>query len=316
MTYPIALILGATGNIGGAVARRLADRGWQVRALHRNPADLIARDGRFEWVRGDAMAREDVVSAARDAELIVHAVNPPGYRNWAGLVLPMIDNSIAAARAAGARILLPGTLYNFGPDVFPAIAEDAPQRPLTRKGRIRMLMEQRLEAAAAEGVPCLIVRAGDFFGSAHGNSWFSGAMIRPGRPLRRLLYPGRAGVGHQWAYVPDVAETMVRLIAKADRLPVFARYHMRGHWDPDGTRMIETLRSVAGHPVRVHRFPWWSLPVLGRFSEMFRELREMQYLWREPVRLTNDALLGVLGEEPHTPWNRAVQEALQAMNCL
>ncbi len=31
--------------------------------------------------------------------LIVHAVNPPGYRNWGQLVLPMIDNTIAAAQA-------------------------------------------------------------------------------------------------------------------------------------------------------------------------------------------------------------------------
>ncbi|MGD8690678.1 MAG: NmrA family NAD(P)-binding protein, partial [Gammaproteobacteria bacterium] len=29
-----ALVLGATGNIGGEVARRLAARGWTVRALH------------------------------------------------------------------------------------------------------------------------------------------------------------------------------------------------------------------------------------------------------------------------------------------
>lgn len=313
---PIALVLGATGNIGGAVAGRLADRGWEIRALHRDPASLAARDQRFHWIRGDAMVSRDVLNAARNASLIVHAVNPPGYRNWAGLVLPMMDNSIAAARASGARILLPGTLYNYGPDVFPTISENAPQRPLTRKGRIRVAMERRLEAAAGQGIPSLIVRAGDFFGSDHGNSWFAGAMVKPGRPLRRLLYPGEPGVGHQWAYVPDVAETMVRLAEAAHRLPAFARYHMGGHWDPDGRRMIDTLRGLASRPVRVHRFPWWSLPILGGFSEMFREMREMRYLWRQPVRLNNQALIAALGEEPHTPWDQAVKDTLHAMDCL
>ena len=50
--------------------------------------------------------------------VIVHAVNPPGYRNWCKLVLPMLDNTISAARLTGARIVLPGTVYNFGPDAF------------------------------------------------------------------------------------------------------------------------------------------------------------------------------------------------------
>jgi len=30
----------------------------------------------------------------------------------------MSGNTIATERAAGARILLPGTIYNFGPDAF------------------------------------------------------------------------------------------------------------------------------------------------------------------------------------------------------
>jgi hypothetical protein len=57
------------------------------------------------------------------AQAIVHAVNPPEYRNWAALVLPMIENTIAAAKTSGARILLPGTIYNFGPDAFPVFTE-------------------------------------------------------------------------------------------------------------------------------------------------------------------------------------------------
>ncbi|MBU6494548.1 MAG: SDR family NAD(P)-dependent oxidoreductase, partial [Burkholderiales bacterium] len=50
----IALVLGATGGIGGEVARALAARGWQVRALHRRPEALMQRDARFEWRQGDA----------------------------------------------------------------------------------------------------------------------------------------------------------------------------------------------------------------------------------------------------------------------
>ena len=71
-------------------------------------------------------------AAARGVDVILHAVNPPGYRRWSELVLPMMDHTIAAARASGARIVLPGTVHNFGPDAFPALREDASQRPVTR----------------------------------------------------------------------------------------------------------------------------------------------------------------------------------------
>src|ERR1700733_9925660 len=111
----------------------------------------------IDWIQGDAMDRASVVAAAVGVQLIVHAVNPPRYRNWRGTVLPMIDNTIAAAKSAGARVVLPGTVYNFAPDAGPAIGEDAPQAPVTRKGAIRAELERRLHAASEEGVRVLIL---------------------------------------------------------------------------------------------------------------------------------------------------------------
>ncbi len=170
--HKTALVLGATGGIGGEMAKALLARGWRVRALHRNPGSAAARGDGLEWIRGDAMIARDVSDAAQGIALIVHAVNPPGYRNWGRLVLPMIDNTIAAARACGARIVLPGTVYNYGPDAWPALREDSPQHPETRKGAIRVELEARLRAASAEGVRTLVVRAGDFFGPRAANNWF------------------------------------------------------------------------------------------------------------------------------------------------
>lgn len=313
----IALVLGATGGIGGEVARALAARGWQVRALHRRPDALARRDARFEWRQGDAMRRADVLAAAEGAALIVHAVNPPGYRDWDKLVLPMIDNSIAAARASGARIVLPGTVYNFGPDAFPILSETSPQRPRTRKGVIRAELEQRLRVAAADGVRALVVRAGDFFGPDAASNWFAGGLVKPGKPLLAVTYPGQAGIGHQWAYVPDVAETMLRLIEQDARLPAFAVYHMRGHWDADGKTMIDAVRRASGRAdLKVRAFAWWLLPLLAPFSTLLREVREMRYLWQQPLRMDNEALVQMLGEEPHTDWDDAVSSTLKSLHCL
>jgi nucleoside-diphosphate-sugar epimerase len=315
-----ALVLGATGGIGGEVARQLRDAGWAVRAMARRlPTDPAHQHG-LQWVEGDAMNATDVHHAAAGAQVLVHAVNPPGYRRWAELVLPMIDNSIAAARAAGARIVLPGTVYNFGPDAFPTLQEDALQRPLTRKGAIRVALEQRLEAAAAGGVPSLIVRAGDFFGPRAGNNWFSQGLVQPGRPLRRVIDPGTRGVGHAWAYLPDVARTMRLLIERADRLPAFARFHFAGHWDADGTQMVAAIRravlDAGGAEPKRFALPWRALSMAAPLVPLLREMREMRYLWQQPVRLDNRRLVAELGAEPRTPLDDAVRATLLGLGCL
>ena len=216
-TNRTALILGATGGVGGEVARLLVTHGWSVRALHRDPDRLSAfhKTLGLSWYRGDVMSASHVASAATGVSVIVHAVNPPGYHNWGKLVLPMLDNTIAAAVTNGARIVLPGTVYNFGPDAFPDLHETSPQNPVTVKGRIRVEMENRLHAASLKGASTLIVRAGDFFGPRAGNNWFSQGLVKPGKPVTTITYPGRSGIGHQWAYLPDVAETLVRLLEKA-----------------------------------------------------------------------------------------------------
>jgi nucleoside-diphosphate-sugar epimerase len=262
------------------------------------------------------MSKADVLAAAEGADLIVHAVNPSGYRNWGELVLPMLDSTIAAARAVGATIVLPGTVYNFGPDAFPVLREDSPQNPLTSKGRIRAEMERRLRQASEDGVNVIIVRAGDFFGPGAANNWFSQGMVQAGKPVKSIVYPGRTGTGHQWAYLPDVAETMVRLVERRDELPTFAVYHMEGVWDADGETMIGAIGRATGRKPKVWSFPWWAMPLLAPFVTLFRELGEMRYLWSQPLRMDNAKLVATLGTEPRTPLDTAVRRTLESMGCL
>ena len=131
-TGKIALVIGAAGGIGGASAAALARHGWTVRGLTRRAQP---RSAAIAWIPGDAMNAADVLGAAQGASLIVHAANPPGYRDWDKVVLPMLDNTIAAAKAAKARIVLPGTVYNLGPTPFPCCAKT--RRSIRRPARAR-----------------------------------------------------------------------------------------------------------------------------------------------------------------------------------
>lgn len=314
------LVLGATGGIGGEVARQLSAAGWEVRALTRDLIKARSQNPVFTWLKGDALNRDDVIAAARGCAVIVHGVNPPGYRKWAEWVLPMIDNSIAAAICEGATVVLPGTVYNFGPDVFPVLREDSPQHPQTRKGAIRVQLEQRLLHASRQGARVLIVRAGDFFGAQAANSWFSQGLVKPGKPVSTVSYPGARGVAHQWAYLPDVARTMVALLERRASLDAFACFHMAGHVDRDGMQMVQAIQRVVlrrtGQQPSVGSFPWWLLKLAAPFVVTFRELQEMRYLWQTPLCMDNQRLVEVLGSEPHTPLEHAVEATLIGLGCL
>ncbi|WP_332712999.1 NAD-dependent epimerase/dehydratase family protein [Pelagibacterium mangrovi] len=307
-----ALILGATGGVGGAIARALLGRGWTVRGLARD-IDAARKAGlkAIAWIAGDAMVGDDVLAAAEGVSVIVHAVNPPGYRNWDRVVLPMIDNTIAAARAVGARIVLPGTIYNFDPARTPVLSEDSPQRPKSHKGKIRAELEARLERAAPE-VPSLILRAGDFFGPGARSSWFAQAMVTPGRPVNRIVNVAR-GAGHSWAYLPDLAETFALLLERSEHLRPFERVQFDGFYDADGRGMIEAIERVVGRKLPVRAFPWWVMGLLSPLGGFPREAADIASVWRHPVRLDNERLVALIGQEPRTPIDIAVRETLAAM---
>jgi len=304
-----ALVLGATGGVGGETARALIAHGWKVRGLTRAPR---TGDG-IDWIVGDAMDRASVMAAAKGVSAIVHAVNPPGYLDWAKLVIPMLENSIAAAIANDARLALPGTIYNYDPRTSPRIAPDAPQGASTRKGAIRVRMERAIEES---GVRAVILRAGDYFGPRPGNSWLSQGLVTPGKPVGSVMVPGKKGAGHAWAYLPDVAEAFAQLLDKSDELPRFARYHFAGHWDADNEEIVRAIGRAAGRAVSSWRVPWPLLPLAGLFNRTMRELIEMRPFWEHPVRLDNASLVKAIGAEPHTPLDQAMTTTLKTLGCI
>jgi nucleoside-diphosphate-sugar epimerase len=229
----------------------------------------------------------------------------------------MIDNTIAAAKASGARILLPGTIYNYGPDAFPVLREELPQNATTHKGRIRIELEKRLQDAARQGMRSLIVRFGDFFGPKHGNNWFSQGLVTPNRPLNNITYPGKRGVGHSWAYLPDAGEAFAQLMDREAELEEFASFHFSGFSDKDGTEMIAAIRRAAGKPsLPVKPLPWFIFKLASPFNETLRELYATRPLWATPIELDNTRLVRFLGKEPHTALDAAVETTLRALGCL
>jgi nucleoside-diphosphate-sugar epimerase len=313
-TVRIALVLGATGSFGSEMAAELIAHGWQVRALQRDPvaARLQLPDLPVTWVDGDAMIAGDVARAAEGVKLIVHAVNPPRYQRWRELALPMLDHSIAAAKAQDARLVFPGVVYNYGPDAGEVVDEQAPQHPLTRKGKVRLEMEDRL---ADSGVKTLTVRAGDFFGGRGVNAWFN-HIFKGGQPLRSMMYPGAHDVLHEWAYLPDMVRAVVRLVEREQDLQNFERFHFSGY-QLTGREFIDAVRTVTGNAnLAARSLPWFLIAMAAPFASLPRELLEMRYLWQRQLLLNGDRLNSLLGNFERTPMLDALRNSLTAMDCL
>ena len=92
---------------------------------------------------------------------------------------------------------------------------------------------------------------------------------------------------------------MVRLLEREDDLAAFEVFNFGGNWFADNRDFADAIRQAAGRPkAPIHRFPWPMVHALAPFNETFREMREMTYLWRRPIRLRDDKLRRVLGTIP------------------
>jgi nucleoside-diphosphate-sugar epimerase len=75
------------------------------------------------------------------------------------------------------------------------------------------------------------------------------------------------------------------------------------------------MQSTGREP-RIAAFPWWLISLASPVVVTFREMLEMRYVWREPVRMDNARLVARLGREPHTPLIEAVAATLRGLRCV
>lgn len=312
------LILGARGRFGLSAARAFAEAGWRVLGQMRSGAQTPKAAG-IEWLGIDLDNTKALAQAAQGTSVVVHALNP-AYTNtaWQTQVLPMTEAAIAVTRALGATLMVPGNVYNFGADMPEQLRENTPQLARTLKGQIRITMEQRLQHS---GVPSIVIRAGDFFGSGSG-TWFDTAMVKDIQK-GKFTYPGAPGVSRAWAYLPDLARTFVAVAQRRAQLPAFEVLHFAGH-RITGQRWLDVLSPLAqaqgwvkpGVALKLSPLPWPIIRIGALIVPTWKALLEMRYLWQTPHALANDKLTALVGAEPHTPLAQAAQAALVDLGLL
>jgi nucleoside-diphosphate-sugar epimerase len=312
MSSPTVLILGANGRFGGAAVLAFAQAGWRVQAqVRRAPAQPLPAGA--SAVAVPLADTATLAAQAADAQAVVYAVNPV-YTRWDSELLPHFRRGMDLAERLGARLLLPGNVYNFGEQMPSMLRPDTPQRPTTPKGRQRQAMEAELaERATAGRLRASIVRAGDFYGAGSGN-WFDLAIVKD--LLRgKLVYPGPLDVTHAWAYLPDLARAFVAVTARPDA-PAFEDLHFAGH-ACTGAELLAGIEAAAEalglHPAGGWQrggMPWGLIRTVGTVYPLWRELARMRYLWQVPHALDGRALAQATGPLQSTPLPLALQAAV------
>ena len=301
------LVLGAAGRLGYAAAEAFRMAGWAVTSLVRPGTAHRAQRGTKVV---ETIDRLEAIAAARGADVVLHALNPP-FKTWRRMALAHAYSAIEVAETAGATLMFPGNLYNYGSGMPGVIDETTPMQATTRKGDIRVEIEQRMQEASDRGLRTIILRAGDFFGSGRG-AWFDLVIARQ-LARNEVTYPGPLDVVHEWAYVPDLAGAMVRLAEKRERLGAFETFGFPGH-AITGRKLIDAIAKGSGRDsrdLRVRQMQWWMIKALSPFFTLPRELSELDYLWKVPHRIAGDKLKTIIGEIPHTPLETAVKRALR-----
>jgi len=292
------VILGINGHVGHHIARAFVTAGWDVAGFGRSNKYPVAG---VRFLKGDANDIESMRAAIGDTELVVKALNLP-YAEWDKGRKVAQTERVIAAMGKGRTLLFPGNVYNYAA-TDRIISPNLPQHPQTPRGAIRVEVEQLYRAAAERGdMQVIILRAGDFYGPESHGDWFDLAMMTEVKKGRVPLM-GVKGVGHAWAYLPDLGRAFEKLGWHRHELGQFENFHFAGHFATP-----EQLGAAieAAHPVKLGTYPRWIIPAIGLFDPMMREIGKMAYLWEYPMELRDARLDAILGPDFATPFEEAV----------
>ncbi len=283
-----ALVTGATGFVGAALARTLCAAGWQVRVLVRAGSDRRnLRALTLEAVPGDLTDPASLRRAVERCDAVFHAA--ADYRLWVPDPEQMYRANVegtqnlleAAHRAGVARIVYTSSVATIGlpADGGPG-TEATPVRLEDMVGhykRSKFLAEQKALEAAAGGVPVVIVNPAAPVGPRDIKPTPTGRIVLDAALGRTPAY---VDTGLNVVHVDDVASGHVLAFHHGR---VGERYILGGENLPLRQILLEVTRLAGRSPPRV-RLPHGVVLPIAYAAEWFARLTG------RPTRVTVDSV--------------------------
>ncbi|GHD51098.1 NAD-dependent epimerase/dehydratase family protein [Mycetocola manganoxydans] len=292
------LVLGA-GPVGSTATAAFLDRGTDVSMGTRSGTAVSGA----ATVRVDASDADALTRAADGHSTIVVCTNPP-YARWRTEWPPIIDAVVRAARATHADIVMVGNLYSYGKATMP-MTERSPEHPADSKGEVRRDLWSTLRRATERGeVRAVEVRASDYFGPGAGADAHLGTrFFEPILAGKRSAAIGDPALPHSWAYLPDLAST---LVAAAEYTGDWGRiWHVPAATDLSRTQICRQVNDRFGVWGSVSALPSWLIRGIGLASPMMREVAASSYQFRMPFLSDAGETERQLGVRA-TDWNTAL----------
>jgi dihydroflavonol-4-reductase len=250
------LVLGATGFIGGQVARALIECGYAVRALRRHTSPLRTLEGLpVELATGDLRDRDSLLAAMRGVAAVVHAAGyyPPNSlapRVARRLAVAGMRAVLECARTAGVgRVIYTSSLSSVGrPSGGRALADE---RDFYLPGSIadpyfeaKWAMEAEAYRAVAAGQDVVVLCPTVVFGPGDVKPTTGMVILALARGLLRAYVEGDTNI----VDVRDVAQAHV---AALERGRSGERYILGGHNTTVGATMGMAADILGVAPPRV-----------------------------------------------------------------
>jgi nucleoside-diphosphate-sugar epimerase len=276
-------VIGSTGSIGSAIVDEITAKGERVRALVRDRSKaqrILKHPENVEFVVGSAEEPHTLKAAFDGVQVFFNCLNLP-YPEWNRL--PAIHKDILdAAKEASARMVFPGNVYIYGHAQSERVTEDHPRNPCSRKGMIRVQLEDMFMESSRKGeVPTVIVRFPDYYGP--NASSITDGIFRAAIARRTARWFGDLDVTHEFIFVSDAAKAMIMASEREDAYG--QDFNVPGP-QPIAVRQWISLvfKEVGGEP-RMKGTGRATMRFFGLFNKTAREFVEMQYLTEEPLIL-------------------------------
>jgi nucleoside-diphosphate-sugar epimerase len=305
------LILGFTGGIGRAVALALSNRDLPIRVLVRNAEKAYKYASglkNIEILEGDADKPEDVEKAMAGAGFVYYCVNVP-YQKWEKDAIRLFNHCLAAAIKQKAKLIFPGNVYVYGHAKYYPVDEKHPHAAHTKKGQIRMEMEEMLAVARKkENLDYCIVRMPDFYGPYVINS-FSEKLYIAALKSKAVDWIGDLDAEIELIYIEDGGEAMV--MAALSEKSSAEIFNMPGSDIITARNYLSMIVEQAGSKSKIGTLnAEWLFILLGIFIPVIKEVREMLYLKREKLILDGTKFDKLIGTRPSTDYATGIRNTL------